>query len=175
MSMSDRAEELNPIKGAESGSDRCDGNESDDKYRNDKCVGSERTLEDELFEIGMAAFVLTAALAALYQCVLWRFLPRIPCFFDAVLKIYCPGCGGTRSLIALLHGHFLKALWYHPFIPYFAVVCGGFLLTQGLERLRVGKIRGWRFHCWYLWAGLAVIVLNWTGKNILRLGFGILM
>ena len=27
---------------------------------------------------------------------------------------YCPGCGGTRALIALAHGNLGQALWYHP-------------------------------------------------------------
>lgn len=134
-----------------------------------------KTLEDELFRIGLAALAAAAALAVLYQCVLRKFLPAVPCFFSTVLGIYCPGCGGTRALSALLHGHFLKALWYHPFIPYFACIYFGFLLTQGLHRVGIKRIRGWRFHYWYLWAGVAILTVNFVVKNILRLRFGILM
>lgn len=134
-----------------------------------------KTLEDELFRIGLAALAAAAALAVLYQCVLRKFLPAVPCFFSTVLGIYCPGCGGTRALSALLHGHFLKALWYHPFIPYFAFIYFGFLLTQGLHRVGIKRIKGWRFHYWYLWAGVAILTVNFIVKNILRLRFGILM
>lgn len=130
---------------------------------------SRRTLEDELFWIGLTA------LAVLYQCVLYKFFPAVPCFFSTFLGIYCPGCGGTRALIALLHGHILQALWYHPFIPYFAVVYVGFLLTQGLHRLGVKAVRGWKFHNWYLWAGIGILAVNFIVKNILRLKFGIIM
>lgn len=133
------------------------------------------TLEDELFRIGLAALAAAIALAVLYQCILRNFLPAVPCFFSAVLGIYCPGCGGTRALSALLHGHFLSALWYHPFIPYFVFIYFGFLLTQGLHRLGVKRIRGWKFHYWYLWAGIGILTVNFCFKNILRLKFGILM
>ena len=39
------------------------------------------------------------------------------CVFFDVTGFYCPGCGGTRSLTALLHGHFLLALHENPGFP----------------------------------------------------------
>lgn len=132
-----------------------------------------KTLEDELFRIGLTALAAVMALAVLYVCVLQKFIPPIPCFINAVLGIYCPGCGGTRALLSLLHGHFLKALWYHPFVPYFIFIYAGFLLTQGLHRLGLKKVRAWKFHNWYLWVGLGILIVNFAVKNILRLQFGI--
>ncbi len=140
-----------------------------------KKVKKQFTLEDELFQIGIAALAAVLMLAVLYLCLLRRILPPIPCFFTTVLGIYCPGCGGTRALIAMLHGHFLKALWYHPLIPYMAVIYLGFMLTQGLNRLGLKRIRPWKFHYWYLWGGLVLLIANFILKNVLRLGFGILM
>ena len=32
-----------------------------------------------------------------------------PCLFHLVTGAYCPGCGGTRALLALLHGRL--AVW----------------------------------------------------------------
>lgn len=32
------------------------------------------------------------------------------CMFHAATGLYCPGCGATRALYALLHGNFLLAL-----------------------------------------------------------------
>lgn len=37
-----------------------------------------------------------------------HFYPR--CFFHQVTGLYCPGCGATRALYQLLHGHVLIAL-----------------------------------------------------------------
>lgn len=132
-----------------------------------------KCLEDELFQIGLTALAVAILLAVLYQCVLKKFFPVIPCFFLTNVGMYCPGCGGTRALTALLQGHFLRALWYHPLIPYSAVIFLGFLLTQSLHRMGFKKIKGWRFHYWYLWVGAGLIAVNFIVKNILLLGFGI--
>lgn len=140
-----------------------------------KISRTRKDLEDELFLIGLTALAAATALAVLYLCILRNFIPTVPCFFSTVLGIYCPGCGGTRALTALLHGHFLRALWYHPFVPYFAFVYFGFLLTQGLQKMGIKGIRGWKFHNWYLWGGMAILAINFIVKNILRLKFGILM
>src|SRR5512139_1442187 len=54
-------------------------------------------------------------------------LPK--CFFHELTGLYCPGCGGQRSLHALLNGHLLTAIDYNllfilllPFILYFVFV-----------------------------------------------------
>nr|WP_296458502.1 DUF2752 domain-containing protein [uncultured Acetatifactor sp.] len=134
-----------------------------------------RKLETELFYIGLIFLAAGAGVWAVYHFALGGTVPRMPCFFDKVLGIYCPGCGGTRALTALVHGRLLKAVWYHPLIPYLAVVGGGFMLTQGMERLGIRQVRGWRYHAWYLYAAIGLIVLNFIVKNVLRLFWGIMM
>ena len=134
-----------------------------------------RKLETELFYIGLIFLAAGAGVWAVYHFALGGTVPRMPCFFDKVLGIYCPGCGGTRALTALVHGRLLEALWYHPLIPYLAVVGGGFMLTQGLERLGIRHVRGWRYQTWYLYAAIGLIVLNFIVKNVLRLFWGIMM
>lgn len=54
-------------------------------------------------------------------------LPK--CFFHEVTGLYCPGCGGQRSLHALLHGHFLTSISYNllfvlllPLLVYFMFI-----------------------------------------------------
>ena len=134
-----------------------------------------RKLETELFYIGLIFLAAGAGVWAVYHFALGGTVPRMPCFFDKVLGIYCAGCGGTRALTALVHGRLLKAVWYHPLIPYLAVVGGGFMLTQGMERLGIRQVRGWRYHAWYLYAAIGLIVLNFIVKNVLRLFWGIMM
>ena len=52
-----------------------------------------------------------------------RFYPRCPIFFW--LHIYCPGCGGTRAIAALLHGRLNEAMHWNAmlvlFLPFAAV------------------------------------------------------
>lgn len=36
------------------------------------------------------------------------------CYFRTHWKLYCPGCGGTRALLALMHGDLLLSLKYNP-------------------------------------------------------------
>jgi hypothetical protein len=52
--------------------------------------------------------------------LLYRFPPERYAFYPACpvfryLHLYCPGCGSTRALAALLHGHFGQAMYYNPF------------------------------------------------------------
>jgi hypothetical protein len=42
------------------------------------------------------------------------FYPRCPVFLW--LHLYCPGCGGTRALAALLHGRLIEALHWNPMV-----------------------------------------------------------
>jgi hypothetical protein len=52
-----------------------------------------------------------------------RFYPRCPIFFW--LHRYCPGCGGTRAIAALLHGRLNEAMQWNAmvvlFFPFAAV------------------------------------------------------
>lgn len=134
-----------------------------------------KSLEDELFYMGLIFLVLGFAVWALFYFWISRFVPEIPCFFSHVLGFYCPGCGGTRAVIALAHGQFLKSVWYHPLVPYGVVVGGGFMLTQGLHRLGVKGVKGWKYHSWYLYAAIIILVGNFLIKNMLRLIWGITM
>jgi hypothetical protein len=69
------------------------------------------------------------ALAGLYfvnpgACAL---LP--PCFFHALTGLHCPGCGSTRALHQLAHGHLLAALRLNP-LTIGALPLIGYLLTR---------------------------------------------
>ena len=127
----------------------------------------DNSIEAGLYRLGIAAVVIIAAIAVL--CLL---IPAIPewffgtkCFVLSHTGWYCPGCGGTRAVIALLTGHPLWSLYYHPAVLYAVTVFGAFMITQTLQRLTGGRIRGMRYRDAYLYIAAAVILINWIVKN----------
>ncbi len=134
---------------------------------------SQNSLEDQLYKIGWF-FLIAGGIAVLVYMKL--ILPNVtvpPCVLYTVLGLYCPGCGGTRAVNALLHGHFLESLWYHPLVLYTVILFGIFMVSQTLERLKIGKIRGLKFKEWHLYVALLILVLNCIVKNVLMCAFHI--
>ncbi len=122
-----------------------------------------------LLPIGIiGAFLITNWLVPLLpessECLFWKFW-----------GIYCPGCGGTRSLLALFRGDFLQSAWYHPLVMYVVLMYAWFMLSHTLEKLRVPLIKGMKFEVWIMYGMVVVLVLNCILKNVLKFGFGILM
>lgn len=39
---------------------------------------------------------------------------NMPCFFHLLTGYWCPGCGGTRSVLALFDGNIISSLKYNP-------------------------------------------------------------
>ncbi len=131
-----------------------------------------RSLEGQLYRIGLISLIAGFLLVLGY---LHFMVPKytFPCVILNLFGVYCPGCGGTRAVEALLQGDFLLSLWYHPMVLYGAVVFTGFMGTQTLEKLHIGRIKGWKFHTWYLYGAVAIVMGNWILKNILLLVFHI--
>lgn len=99
-----------------------------------------------------------------------RYMP--PCIFHAVTSLYCPGCGGTRACLYLLHGDILRSFICHPFVIYSAAICGWFLISQTIERVSNHRIRiGMRYRDIYLWIAVAIVVLNFIVKNVALIAF----
>ena len=131
-------------------------------------------MEDNLFYLGILFLGISFVAGVLLYYVLLPYLTLPTCMIHTNFGLYCPGCGGTRALISLLHGHILWSLWYHPLVPYSAIIFCSFMTTQALARLtRFRYFCGLRFHNWYLYVALVIIGANWIIKNILLLGWGI--
>lgn len=142
-----------------------------------KTQREELTREEEnvLYWIGVIAFPIT--IIGAYFAVNWV-LPNIPsaeCIFWRVFGAYCPGCGGTRSVVSLVHGQVLRSIWYHPLIMYTVVMYLLYMITHTMEKLHVPYIKGIRFRSWYIYVAIVIIALNCIFKNVLLFGFGIAM
>ena len=55
---------------------------------------------------------------------------RIPCLFQLMTGLYCPGCGGTRAVKALLAGHPVLSFLYHPLVLCTAVTAAVFAVRR---------------------------------------------
>lgn len=87
------------------------------------------------------------------------------CPLHKMTGLYCPGCGGTRAIKALLKLNLLQSAFYHP-IPLY----GGFLgilFMSGRVTARVTNGQINRFHAQtaFLWVALALIIFNCFYKN----------
>jgi hypothetical protein len=66
--------------------------------------------------VGTPLMLIAATVA-----VLLRFSPEQSSFYPecpiySMLRLQCPGCGGTRALVALLHGHFREAIRFNALV-----------------------------------------------------------
>ena len=87
-----------------------------------------------------------------------------PCLFHVVTGAYCPGCGGTRAFLALLHGRVADSLRLNPLVLYMAVAIPSFLLYR-FYCMR--KKKALRPAVWMtvLFIGIAILVVNFVIKN----------
>lgn len=100
------------------------------------------------------------------------FLPNSECIFYRMLGLYCPGCGGTRAVHALLKGHFLESLRYHIAVPFTAILYVYYMGSNAIHFF-FRKIKAMRFRELYLWMVLILVVANFLIRNVLLLFFQI--
>ena len=90
---------------------------------------------------------------------------EIPCLFREITGMYCPGCGGTRALKALMCGDLISSMFYHPLIV-FCVVSGIILVGS---RLIYIKTKNPKFRLYldnrYVYMGIGILVINFLIKN----------
>ena len=102
-------------------------------------------------------------------------LPEINCLFLLLFKLYCPGCGGTRSVLAFVSGEFFRSLCYFP--PLW--VAGLLILRMEIwailsllmhKPLFFARVRGRDL----LWIAVSVVVWFLLRNALLLCGFDIL-
>ena len=96
-----------------------------------------------------------------------------PCLFHLMTGLYCPGCGGTRAVRALLRGDLAMSFQYHPLVLYMAAV----ILAEAVS---FGIARATKHPRWFLGhvlacvsLGVGIILANWMFKNYMLVFRGI--
>ena len=95
------------------------------------------------------------------------------CSFYRLTGYYCPGCGGTRAVAALLKGHPMQSLRCHPFVGYGVLISGAFWLRRTLELITKKRLEIIRLKPLYLYTALVIVILQWIVKNVLLYTQGI--
>ena len=132
------------------------------------------TINSILYDIGKLIMAVAVAAAVL----VWRFgdswLVRGPdCVFETVTGLYCPGCGGTRAVIALLQGHPLKSLMLHPAVIYVSVVYAVFMVRMFLlKHFSYGNEKDGRI-LKYVYIGIGLMLVQWIVKLVLLLRYDV--
>ena len=112
--------------------------------------------------LAMGIFVLLQQLDIIYSA---------PCMMHDLLHVYCPGCGGTRAVFALIHGRIWESLCYNP-----AVIMGGLLIIYyelGVF-LTIVKKNGKKYYVasgWPAYVYLIFIFAYGIVRDVMLLGF----
>ena len=99
-----------------------------------------------------------------------------PCFTYTYTGYYCPGCGDTRALHALTHGHILQAIDYNLLFPFVVIVLAWYYFV-GLTTLFFRRRVMWIPESMPKWVaiGIGVIIVLFTVlRNIPAWPFSIL-
>lgn len=143
-----------------------------------RIMGEEKRdrLENQLYVTGICLL-----LGGIGVCMLQRIMPltvtgffQMPCVFYKVTGLYCPGCGGTRAVAALLQRKVILSFLYHPVLIYGVLIYGWFMISHTIEKLSGSRFEiGMRYRNLYLYLGLGIVILNIAVKDIALTAFHI--
>jgi hypothetical protein len=118
------------------------------------------------------AAMLVGPLALFEVTTRFRVGPLGVCLFKWATGIDCPGCGITRSVMALLGGHWAESFRFHPAGPIVLAIVALTASYMGLVLFAGCRGFTWRIEamaCKSL-EGLAVgaLLLGWIGKLLVN-------
>jgi hypothetical protein len=108
------------------------------------------------------------SVAVLAACwVVYRFPPAgnrwYPgCAFHAITGLDCPGCGATRAMHQLLHGHIAAAFALNPLL--FLLIPVALSAAPSFWR---GETPAFMQRPWFGWTSVVVLTTFWIGRNVI--------
>ena len=104
------------------------------------------------------------AICALIAWFVLRYVTLWPCPSYTLLHIYCPGCGSTRAVGALMHGDVLLSLRQNPAIVVMLLLAALYYLEFALKvwgvRFRIPPLHNWKF--------IAALLVLWVAYAVVR-------
>ena len=119
-------------------------------------------------ELAWIAVALVAMLGA--GAVLFCFDPASvrlfpSCFFHLATGLHCPGCGGTRAMHQLLHGHVLTAFHLNALLVVSLPLIGWQIISVAAGKFRQApKVPSLSAH--WLWLFLALAIAFGVLRNL---------
>ncbi len=104
-----------------------------------------------------------AAILFFFNPTQYHFYPI--CTFHKLTGLYCPGCGATRAVYALLHGDLLTATHDNALLMLLMLAGGGRGLWMAWEKFR-GRPVGRFYPVWTLWVVLTLAMVFWVVRNL---------
>ncbi len=138
---------------------------------------SETSLETRLYRFGWGILLVIGILIISKRFLfpdMHQLFRMPPCIFHTLTGYYCPGCGGTRSLKALLSGKLLVCMVDFPMIFYATVVFAWFMISQTIERISRHRILvGMKYRHAWIYASLVIVMIHFVVKNLFYIKTGI--
>lgn len=122
-----------------------------------------------MYQRWQKVLVIVAPFAVLAVCALiaWfvlHYVTLLPCPSYTLLHIYCPGCGSTRAVGALMHGDVLLSLRQNPAIVVMLLLAALYYLEFALKvwgvRFRIPLLHNMKF--------IAALLVLWVAYAVVR-------
>jgi hypothetical protein len=97
-----------------------------------------------------------------------------PCPFRACTGLYCPGCGTTRALYALLHGNFGEAFGLNPLMVLLLPLLGCYLICYTISGARGRPLPVHLLSPSWGWLAFGTILAYWMLRNVPLYPFSLL-
>lgn len=123
-------------------------------------------------------FISLFLLAFLYNNYIGKIQSANPflfhdCTFKNMLHLYCPGCGGTRAVDAILHLRILSSLFYHPLVIYVVICCCFFYIKIGIQLKKQNGDAEILINTACIWGALILALTFFVVRNLLLVYGGV--
>ncbi len=134
-------------------------------------------LRKKLFLLYIIPLMILIAVSLVYAALTYESVSRgeelITCHFKESFHLYCPGCGGSRSLVALMRFDIIGSFILFPALPITVIILTCLYIRVFLSFIKNDEkyISGFRLNSLIIIP--IVIILFFFLRNILLIFFGI--